>query len=60
MSPAAGGTGVSTVYYSDGRPYPNSANPLVVTIPAGASYTATVSGVNGSTGEALVEIYELQ
>jgi protocatechuate 3,4-dioxygenase beta subunit len=33
---------------------------LVVTLPAGASYTAVVSGVNGATGEALVEIYDLQ
>ena len=33
---------------------------LVVTLPAGASYTATVSGVNGATGDALVEIYDLQ
>jgi hypothetical protein len=31
---------------------------LVVTVPAGA-YTAQVSGVAGTTGEALVEIYEL-
>ena len=33
---------------------------VVVTLPAGASYTATVSGVNGATGEALVEIYDLR
>jgi protocatechuate 3,4-dioxygenase beta subunit len=33
---------------------------LVVTLPAGASYTAVVSGVNGATGEAMVEIYDLQ
>ncbi len=31
---------------------------LVVTVPAGA-FTAQVSGVGGTTGEALVEIYEL-
>lgn len=31
---------------------------LVVTVPAG-SYTAQVSGVGGTTGEALVEVYEL-
>ena len=33
---------------------------VIVTLPAGASYTAVVSGVNGATGEALVEIYDLQ
>jgi len=33
------GTGVATVYYSDGRPFPNSASPLVVAIPASASST---------------------
>src|SRR5437868_8747996 len=30
---ADNGTGVATVYFADGRPFPNSANPLVVTIP---------------------------
>ena len=29
------------------------------TLAAGRSYTVQVSGVNGTTGEALVEIYEL-
>jgi hypothetical protein len=29
------------------------------TLPSGRSYTVKVSGVNGATGEALVEIYEL-
>lgn len=33
---------------------------MVVTLQAGATYTAVVSGVNGATGEALVEIYDLQ
>ena len=33
---------------------------VIVTLPAGASYTAVVSGVNGSTGEAMIEIYDLQ
>ena len=33
---------------------------LVVTLAAGRGYTVQVSGVNGGTGEALVEIYELQ
>jgi len=32
---------------------------VVVTLAAGKSYTAQVSGVNGGTGEALVEVYEL-
>ncbi len=32
---------------------------VVVTLPADRSYTAQVSGVNSTTGEALVEIYEL-
>lgn len=32
---------------------------VAVTLPAGASYTAVVTGANGATGEALVEIYEL-
>ncbi len=32
---------------------------VAVTLPAGASYTAVISGVNGATGEAMIEIYEL-
>ncbi len=32
---------------------------LLVTVPAGATYTVQVSGVNNGTGEALVEIYEV-
>jgi N-acetylmuramoyl-L-alanine amidase len=32
---------------------------LVIELPAGRGYTAQVSGVGGTTGEALVEIYEL-
>lgn len=32
---------------------------LVVTLPAGAGYTAVITGVGGLTGEALVELYEL-
>ena len=32
---------------------------LVLTLAAGHSYTAQVSGVGGTTGEALVELYEL-
>jgi hypothetical protein len=32
---------------------------VLVTLAAGASYTALVSGVDGATGEALVEIYDL-
>ena len=32
---------------------------LVVTLTAGHAYTVQVSGVNGVTGEALVEVYEL-
>ena len=32
---------------------------LVLTLTAGRSYTAQVSGVGGSTGEALVEVYEV-
>jgi hypothetical protein len=31
---------------------------MVVTVPAGA-FTAQVSGVGGTTGEALIEVYEL-
>ena len=31
----------------------------VVTLAAGRSYTARVSGVGDTTGEALVEVYEL-
>src|SRR2546423_2760033 len=33
------GTGVSTLYFQDGRPVPNAANPLVVAIPPSASNT---------------------
>ncbi|MEY2881199.1 MAG: hypothetical protein RLZZ15_3579 [Verrucomicrobiota bacterium] len=32
---------------------------LIITLTAGKSYTAQVSGIAGGTGEALVEIYEL-
>lgn len=32
---------------------------IVVSLPAGASYTVQVSGTDGGTGEALVEIYEV-
>jgi len=32
---------------------------LLVTLSAGASFTVQVSGVNGTTGEALIEIYEV-
>jgi hypothetical protein len=32
---------------------------MLISLPAGASYTVKVSGVNGVTGEALVEIYEV-
>jgi N-acetylmuramoyl-L-alanine amidase len=32
---------------------------LVVELPAGRGYTAQVSGMSGTTGEALVEVYEL-
>ena len=32
---------------------------LVVTLPAGASYTAQVTTADGATGEALVELYEV-
>ena len=33
---------------------------LVASLPAGATYTAIVSGVNGATGEAMIELYDLQ
>ena len=36
---ADNGAGVATVYFSDGRPFPNSANRLVVTIPPSATNT---------------------
>ena len=36
---ADNGRGVATVYYPDGRPVPNSASPLVVSIPASATNT---------------------
>jgi len=32
---------------------------LVVTLPAGGTYTIVVSGVNNGTGEALIEVYEV-
>ncbi|HEY1106976.1 MAG TPA: hypothetical protein VGE76_00040, partial [Opitutaceae bacterium] len=32
---------------------------VVVTLPAGASYTVIVTGVDGATGQAMVEIYDL-
>lgn len=32
---------------------------LIATLPAGRAYTVQISGVNNTTGEALVEIYEL-
>jgi len=39
---------------------PNSRDAaLLVTLPAGASYTVQVSGVNNGTGEALIEVYEI-
>ena len=41
------GAGVATVYLQDGTPAPNSANPLVVTIPPSASST---SGTSAPTG----------
>ena len=31
---------------------------LLLTVPAGGTYTIQVSGVNNTTGEALVEVYE--
>jgi uncharacterized protein (TIGR03118 family) len=37
---ADNGTGVATVYSADGRPFPNSANRLVVSIPSSATNTA--------------------
>jgi len=42
-------------------PLPNGSrdSAVVVTLAAGRSYTAQVSGVAGGTGEALVEVYEL-
>ena len=33
---------------------------LVVTLPAGASYTVKLRGADGGTGQALVEIYEVE
>ena len=32
---------------------------LLLTVPAGSTYTIQVSGVNNTTGEALVEVYEV-
>jgi hypothetical protein len=32
---------------------------VLVSLPAGSSYTVQVSGVNNGTGEALVEVYEV-
>ena len=32
---------------------------LLVTLPAGSTYTIQVSGVSNTTGEALVEVYEV-
>ena len=32
---------------------------LLVTLPAGGTYTIQVSGVNNATGEALIEVYEV-
>ena len=32
---------------------------LLLTLPAGGTYTIQVSGVNNGTGEALVEVYEV-
>ena len=32
---------------------------LLLTLPAGSTYTIEVSGVNNPTGEALLEIYEV-
>jgi hypothetical protein len=31
----------------------------LVTLPAGSTYTVKVSGVNNTSGEALVEVYEV-
>lgn len=44
---ADNGTGVSTVYYSNGKPFPKPSAPLIVTIPppAGLNATATPTGV---------------
>jgi len=45
------GTGVATVYFSDGRPFPNPANRLIVTIPASANNTegANPTGIVGNS-----------
>jgi hypothetical protein len=32
---------------------------LLITLNAGASYTVQVAGVNNTTGEALIEVYEV-
>ena len=32
---------------------------LLITLSAGASYTVQVAGVNNTTGEALIEVYEV-
>src|SRR4029077_19657382 len=36
---ADNGTGVATVYFQNGQPFPNAVNPLVVAIPASATNT---------------------
>lgn len=53
---------LATTFSSVGAfaPLPGSKDSaVIVTVAAGASYTAQVSGVGGGTGEALVEVYEL-
>lgn len=37
------GTGVATVYYPDGRPFPNPVNRLIVTIPPSAANTGSAN-----------------
>jgi uncharacterized protein (TIGR03118 family) len=48
---ADNGTGVATVYFQDGTPFPNPNNPLVVSIPASATNTegANPTGIVSNT-----------
>jgi len=51
-------TAVFNLVYAFGLPASSADCALVATLPPG-TYTAQVSGVNGTTGTALVEVYEV-
>ena len=57
--PGATCNGLAPLVWPFGLPAGSRDAALAVFLRAGASYTVMVSGADGGTGEALVEIYEL-